>query len=220
MSMHVIVGAGPVGAATATLLAERGEQVRIVSRRGIGPEHPAIERVAADAADADRLSSLTAGAAALYNCANPPYHRWLSDWPPLASALLAASERTEALLATASNLYGYGPVDAPITAATPLAATHPKLRLRADMWRAALAAHQAGRIRTTEIRSSDYIEANSIFTVVLTKPLQSGARAYVPAALDQPHSWTSIVDVATTLVTVATMTAPGVRPGSPRPTRR
>jgi hypothetical protein len=69
------------------------------------------------------------------------------------------------------------------------------------MWRAALAAHQAGRIRTTEICSSDYIEANSIFTVVLTKPLQSCARAYVPAALDQPHSWTSIVDVATTLVT-------------------
>jgi nucleoside-diphosphate-sugar epimerase len=203
VSLHVIVGAGPVGAATAMLLAGRGEQVRILSRHGSGPEHPAIERIPADAADADRLSTLTAGAAVLYNCANPPYHRWLSDWPPLASALLAASERTEALLATASNLYGYGPVDAPITAATPLAATHPKLRLRADMWHAALAAHQAGRIRTTEIRSSDYIEANSIITVVLTKPLQSGARAYVPAALDQPHSWTSIVDVAATLVTVA-----------------
>ena len=52
MSLHVIVGAGPVGAATARVLAERGEQVRIVSRRGVGPEHPAIERVAADAADA------------------------------------------------------------------------------------------------------------------------------------------------------------------------
>lgn len=37
VSLHVIVGAGPVGAATATLLAERGEQVRILSRRGIGP---------------------------------------------------------------------------------------------------------------------------------------------------------------------------------------
>jgi hypothetical protein len=34
-------------------------------------EHPAIERVAADPADADRLSSLTAGAAALYNCTAP-----------------------------------------------------------------------------------------------------------------------------------------------------
>ncbi|MCI0689860.1 MAG: FAD-dependent monooxygenase, partial [Sporichthyaceae bacterium] len=204
MSLHVIVGAGPVGSATARLLAERGERVRIVSRRGIGPEHQAIEPVAADAADADRLSVLTAGAAALYNCANPLYHRWLSDWPPLASALLVAAERAGAVLATASNLYGYGPVDAPITTATPLAATHPKLRLRADMWRAALAAHQAGRIRTTEIRSSDYIEANSIVTVVLTKPLVAGKRAYVPAALDQSHSWTSIVDVATTLVTVAT----------------
>ena len=75
MSMHVIVGAGSVGAATARLLAERGEQVRIVSRRGAGPDHPAVERIAADAADADRLSSITAGAAVLYNCANPPYHR-------------------------------------------------------------------------------------------------------------------------------------------------
>jgi len=203
MSMHVIVGAGPVGAATARLLAERGERVRIVSRRGTGPEHATIERVAADAADADRLSSLAAGAVALYNCANPLYHRWLTDWPPLASALLAAAERSGAVLTTASNLYGYGPVDAPITAATPLTAAHPKLRIRADMWRAALAAHQAGRIRTTEVRSSDYIEANSIVTFVLSKPLLAGRRAYVPAALDQPHSWTSIADVATTLVTVA-----------------
>jgi nucleoside-diphosphate-sugar epimerase len=178
-------------------------QVRIVTRRGTGPEHAAIERVAADATDADRLSSLATGAVALYNCANPLYHRWLTDWPPLASALLAAAERGGAVLTTASNLYGYGPVDAPITAATPLAATHPKLRLRADMWRDARAAHEAGRIRTTEVRSSDYIEANSIFTVVLIKPLLAGRRAYVPAALDQPHSWTSIVDVARTLVVVA-----------------
>ncbi|MGC1212288.1 MAG: FAD-dependent monooxygenase, partial [Micromonospora sp.] len=54
MALHVIVGAGPVGTATARLLAERGERVRVVTRRGTGPEHPAVERVAADAADADR----------------------------------------------------------------------------------------------------------------------------------------------------------------------
>jgi nucleoside-diphosphate-sugar epimerase len=204
VSIHVIVGSGPVGTATAKLLAGQGEQVRIVSRRGTGPEHAKIERVAADATDADRLASLASGAVALYNCANPLYHRWLTDWPPLASALLAAAELSGAVLATASNLYGYGPVDRPITATTPLAATHPKLRLRADMWRDALAAHEAGRIRTTEVRSSDYIEANSIFTFVLTKPLLAGKRAYVPASLDQLHSWTSIADVARTLVTVAT----------------
>jgi nucleoside-diphosphate-sugar epimerase len=202
--MHVIVGAGPVGTATARLLAERGERVRVVTRRGTGPEHAAIERVAADATDAARLSALAAGAVALYNCANPLYHRWLTDWPPLASALLSAAERSGAVLTTVSNLYGYGPVDAPITPTTPLAATHPKLRLRAQMWRDALAVHQAGRIRATEIRGSDYIEANSIFSFTMAGPLSAGRRAYVPAALDVPHSWTSIADVARTLVTVAT----------------
>jgi nucleoside-diphosphate-sugar epimerase len=204
MALHVIVGAGQVGTTTATLLADRGEQVRIVTRSGSGPEHPAVERVAADATDADRLASLTEGAAALYNCASPLYHRWLTDWPPLAAALLAAAERSGAVLVTASNLYGYGEVDAPITADSPLTATHPKLKLRADMWRAALAAHEAGRIRATEVRASDYVEANSIFSAVLAKPLRAGRHPATPAALDVPHSWTSIADVARTLVTAAT----------------
>jgi nucleoside-diphosphate-sugar epimerase len=201
--VHVLVGAGPVGSATASLLADRGERVRIVTRSGGGPEHPAIERVAADATDADRLSELAEGAVALYNCASPLYHRWLTDWPPLASALLTAAERSGAVLTTASNLYGYGEVDGPITHDTPLAATHPKLRTRADMWRDALSRHEAGRIRATEVRASDYIEANSIFSVALAAPLRAGKRAFVPSPLDVPHSWTSIADVARTLVTAA-----------------
>src|SRR5256885_1007439 len=53
-------------------------------------------------------------------------------------------------------------------------------------------------------RAGDYIEANSIFSCVLAKPLRAGKRAFVPSALDVPHSWTSIADVAKTLVTVAT----------------
>lgn len=203
MSLHVVVGAGPVGAATAMLLAERGERVRLISRRGTGPDRPAIERVAADATDPARLATLAGGAVALYNCASPAYHRWLTDWPPLAAALLTAAERAGAVLATAGNLYGYGPLDGPITADTPLAARHPKLRLRADLWRDAMAAHQAGRVRATEVRASDYVEANSIVSIVLARRLPAGKRAYVPAALDTPHSWTSVGDVARTLVTVA-----------------
>lgn len=204
MSLHVIVGAGPVGTATATLLAERGEQVRVVTRRGTGLEHPAVERVAADATDADRLSELATGAAALYNCANPQYHQWLTDWPPLAAALLSAAESSGAVLAMVSNLYGYGPVTGPITDSTPLNATHPKLKIRADMWRDALAAHEAGRIRATEVRGSDYIESNSILSMIMTKPIAAGKRAQVPANLDTPHSWTSIEDVAATITTAAT----------------
>jgi nucleoside-diphosphate-sugar epimerase len=201
--LHVIVGAGPVGTATATLLADRGEQVRVITRRGSGPERPQVERVAADATDSARLSDLAQGAVALYNCANPPYHQWLTDWPPLNRALLLATESSGAVLASACNAYGYGPVAGPITDTTPLAATQAKLKLRADMWRDMLAAHQAGKIRATEVRASDYIEANSIFSFVLAKPLLAGKRAWVPAKLDVPHSWTSVRDVAAALVTAA-----------------
>ena len=204
MSLHVIVGAGPIGSTTAALLAARGEQVRVVTRSGGGPEDPNVERVAADATDADRLTALTEGAVALYNCASPAYHRWLTDWPPIASALLTAAERTGAVLTTTSNLYGYGEVTGPITPSTPLAATHPKLKLRADLWRAALAAHEAGRLRATEVRGSDYLEAGSIFAIALGKPLLAGKKAWSPVPLDVPHSWTSITDVAALLATAAT----------------
>src|SRR5262252_4948496 len=180
MSEHVIVGAGAVGSATAVLLAQRGEHVRVISRRGTGPQHDGVELVAADATDAERLTELTQGAAALYNCASPQYHQWFTDWPPLAAAFLTASERTGAVYASMSNLYGYGPVDGPITPQLPVAATHPKLRLRAEMWNDMLAAQHAGRIRAVEVRASDYIEANSILSTVIGKSVLAGKRAYAP----------------------------------------
>ena len=203
MAKHVIVGAGAVGSAAALLLAERGEQVRLVTRHGSGPAHPGIELVAADATDAGRLTEITAGAAALYNCASPLYHRWFTDWPPLAAAFLTAAERTGAVLTTMSNLYGYGPVDGTITPQLPMAATHPKLRLRAEMWNDMLAAQHTGRIKAVEVRASDYIEANSILSTVIGKAVLAGQRAYAPGPLDVQHSWTSIHDCARTLVTVA-----------------
>ena len=204
MALHVIVGAGPVGSATARLLAEGGEQVRVVTRRGTGPEHPAIERVAADATDADRLAALAEGATALYNCANPAYHRWPTDWPPLAAALLTAAERSGAVLATVGNLYGYGPVDAPMTEATPLASTGTKGRVRNRMWADALAAHRSGRARVTEVRGSDYLgaDANSLGSMVLPRVV-AGRRVVVPVDLDAPHTFTYVGDVARTLVVAA-----------------
>lgn len=203
MAKHVIVGAGAVGSAAALLLAERGEQVRIVTRHGSGPDHPGIEKVAADATDAAKLTEITVGAEVLYNCASPLYHQWFTDWPPLAASFLTAAERTGAVYASMSNLYGYGPVDGPMTPQLPVAATHPKLRLRAGMWSDMLAAQQAGRIRAVEVRASDYIEANSILSTVIGKSVLAGKRAYAPGPLDVPHSWTSIRDCARALVTVA-----------------
>jgi nucleoside-diphosphate-sugar epimerase len=202
MGLHVIVGAGPVGSAVARELLANGEKVRMVTRSGSGLE--GTDKVTADAGDAARLSELADGAAAIYNCVNPLYHRWSTDWPPVANALLAAAESSGAVLATTGNLYGYGPVDAPMTEATPLAATGTKGRVRIQMWRDALAAHEAGRIRTFEVRGSDYLGGKNLLSVIIVPALRKGRTAFVPADIDAPHTWTNIEDVAKLLVVGAT----------------
>jgi nucleoside-diphosphate-sugar epimerase len=209
MSQHVIVGAGTIGSGVARLLAGQGHDVRIVSRSGSGPVGERIERVTADASDADRLTELTAGAAALYNCANPPYHRWATDWPPLAAALLTAAERSGAVLTVMASLYGYGPVDAPMTERTPLnSAPGTKGAIRNRMWLDALAAHDAGRIRMTEARASDFYGPGLRTTGHLAEHavgrLLDGRRPrLLQGDPEAPHSWTYVDDVVRTLVTLA-----------------
>ena len=154
MALHVVVGASSIGVAVANRLAKQGEQARIITRNGGGPVNKLIERVAADATNADKLSALVQGAATLYNCASPAYDRWLTDWPPLNEAILTAAERTGATLVFHSNLYGYGILEGPMTENTPYRATHSKLRIKTEMWLEALARHNAGRIRVTETRRS------------------------------------------------------------------
>lgn len=202
---HVVVGAGAVGSAVARLLASQGQRVRLVTRSGSGPELPEVELIAADAADTARLTGLCDGAAALYNCANPPYTQWRELWPPLHRAMTAAASSTGAVLAITSNLYGYGYVDVPMTEDLPLAARTRKGRVRAWMWETALAEHDAGRLRAVEVRGSDYIgpDASSAFMMMAAPKIKLGQRATVIGALDQPHTYTAPTDMARTLVAVA-----------------
>ena len=199
MARHVIVGAGPVGTSVARLLLDRGDEVTVVTRTGSGLD--GTTRVRADAGDSDAMTSIAAGSAAIYNCVNPPYHEWSVKWPPIAAALLAAAESSGAVLATTGNLYVYGEVSGPMTEDTPMAATGVKGRVRAQMWRDALAAHSAGRVRAFEVRGSDYLGGNSLLSMVIAPAYRKGRTAYVPAALDVPHTWTDVRDVARVLVT-------------------
>jgi nucleoside-diphosphate-sugar epimerase len=203
--LHLVVGSGAIGAGVAALLVDRGERVRVVTRSGRGLEHPLAERVAADATDAEQLARLADGAAAIYNCANPPYHRWATDWPPLAAAMLDAATRTGAVLVTMSNLYGYGPCPMPMTEQTPLDATSVKGRVRARMWTDALAAHRAGQVRATEVRASDYLGVSdqSYMHDRVVPALLAGKTARVLGDPDAPHTWTWTGDIARLLVTVA-----------------
>ena len=207
MTLHAVVGSGPVGAVTATRLAEQGYRVRMVSRTGTGPVLDGVERITADATDRDRLTSILAGAEAVYNCASPPYHRWPAQWPPLAASVLAAAARSGAVLVMMGNLYGYGPVEHPISERDPLAATRPKGAVRAAVWAQALAAHEAGRVRVCEARASDYFGPGAGRQTPLGRSMPGllrGRTVRVFGDPDAPHSWTYLPDIAAALITLAT----------------
>jgi nucleoside-diphosphate-sugar epimerase len=207
MALHVIVGKGPVGTTTAERLADDGHQVRVLSRSG-GRSTERIEHRQVDATDAEALTAAARGAAALYNAVNPAYTRWATDWPPVAAAMLAAAERTGAVLVTMGNLYGYGRPAGPMTPDSPLAATDTKGQVRARMWAEMHAAHQAGRVRVTEARAADFVGPqvpgdHSHLTRRLPA-LRAGRRAWVVGDPDVPRGWSYLPDVAATLVVLAT----------------
>ncbi|MEO5920549.1 MAG: NAD-dependent epimerase/dehydratase family protein [Pseudolysinimonas sp.] len=201
---HLVVGAGPIGTALALRLAEQGDLVRVVTRGGVDNTHSRIEHTGLDASDAAALAACAEGVDVLYNCANPgPYPVWEMRWPPLAASILGAAEDSGAVLVTLSNLYGYGRVDGPITRDSPLQASDHKGALRNRMWAEALAAHEAGRVRVTEARASDYLgptagEASGLLARYAALTLK-GRSARVFSSPDQPHSWTAVDDIATTL---------------------
>jgi nucleoside-diphosphate-sugar epimerase len=162
--------------------------------------------VAADAASLDALLGAAPKADAIYNCVNPPYHRWAQDWPPLATAFLSYAERTGAVLATCSNLYGYGPVNSPMTESLPLSTQGRKGRVRAKMWLDAQALHGAGRIRATEVRGSDYVyagEQSLVGSSRVVPRILAGRPVSLIGSVDEPHSWTYPTDVARLLISVA-----------------
>ncbi|HWS37524.1 MAG TPA: NAD-dependent epimerase/dehydratase family protein [Actinoplanes sp.] len=202
MAMHVIIGSGPIGSGVARLLVERGERVRMVTRSGSGPTHDLIERIAADASDARRLTEIAEGAKVVYNCANPKYTEWTKLWFPMNNAMIAAAKASGAVYAITGNLYGYGPQPGGrMTEDSPLAATGRKGRVRNRMWQDAL---DSG-VRTFEARASDYLGAGSVgvFSSVLLPAIAKGSAAWAPGDMDAPHTFTYTGDMARTLVELA-----------------
>jgi nucleoside-diphosphate-sugar epimerase len=207
MGHHVIVGSGTIGSALAIRLAASAHEVTTVSRRGIGPRASGITSVSLDAADRHALREVVRGADVLYNCANPSsYAHWERDWPPIAASVLDAAAASDAVLVTLSNLYGYGPVDHALCERDELAATSTKGRVRASMWHDVRTAHEAGSVRATEVRASDFFgpgitSTGMLGASVVPKILDHKTIALV-GDLDAPHSWSYVDDVARALEVV------------------
>jgi nucleoside-diphosphate-sugar epimerase len=204
-SLNVVLGTGPLGLAVIRHLAARGERVRAVSRSG-GADVPAgVEVVAANVAEAAEVKRVCEGAAVVYHCANPPYAKWPDLHPPLMEAIIEGAAAAEARLVFGDNLYAYGPVDGPLTEAMPHRATGPNGRTRARIADSLLGAHEAGRIRGTIGRGSDFFGPHAHLSTVGDRVFAravEGRPVQVLGNPDVPHTVTYIEDFARALVTL------------------
>jgi nucleoside-diphosphate-sugar epimerase len=206
--LHVVFGTGQVGNALAARLAGMGMSVRAVSRHR-PPPLAGVDWRAADAADPEAAADAAKSAAVIYQCLNAPYTQWPERFPPLQRGVLAAAERTGALLVSLENLYGYGPTGGqPMTEDLPLAAAGVKGRARAAMTAELLASADAGRVRIAIGRASDFFgpgvtQGSTLGERVFGNAL-AGRRADFIGNPDLPHTYSYVPDIAAGLATLGT----------------
>jgi len=198
---HVVLGAGPVGRAVVAALGARGIEPAVVTRSGtVVPG--AISR-AADLTDPGQAAAAVAGAQVVFQCAQPAYHRWPQEFPALQARVLEATATAGALFVATENLYGYGPVAAPLTEDLPLVATTHKGAVRAQMWRDLRAAHEAGRVHVVAGRAADFFGPGVDGSAVGNRffgPLVDGKQVRAIGEPDRLHTYTYVVDFGEALV--------------------
>ena len=203
--LHVVTGAGPVGATVAEQLAQAGHRVRVLTRSGSGPTHPLVERRRVDVAKRGALDAELDGAVAVYHCIHGSAYSakaWRAELPPAEQLVLAAAGRVGAVAVFPESLYAFGRVHAPMTEDTPRDATEGKLGIRADLLRA----REASSTPTVSVAASDFYGprvrgAHAGERMVPT--ILAGKSLRVLGSLDQPHSFTYIPDFAAAMITAA-----------------
>lgn len=211
--LHVVLGTGQVGPILAGKLAARGHRVRMVSRSA-APDVPGAQWAQGDITDAAFAREVTAGASAIYHCANPMrYDRWHELLPPLTHAVIDAASHSGARLIVLDNLYMYGlPESGVFREDSPEQPRSKKGELRAELAAELRAAHARGDLRMSIARGSDFFGARAARSVTFGEAfftnLMRGWPSYALGDPDQLHSYAYIPDVAEALRVLGESSSP------------
>lgn len=202
---HVVLGTGAIGRAVMEELVQRGESVRMVNRSGRMDEVPAgVEVKAADLYDQAQVREVTRGAKVAYQASQPNYFEWQEKFPPLQKSIIDGLAGTGAKLVLVENLYMYGATNGtPMTEDMPHNARTRKGKVRSEMSRAAFEAHQAGKLRVTAARGSDFFGPWGLPSSMGERaiyPLLHGKAAGLIGNVNLPHTHTFTKDFGRALV--------------------
>jgi nucleoside-diphosphate-sugar epimerase len=206
---HIIFGTGQLGLTVMDELVGQGKNVTLVNRSGLVKEKlPAgVTVIKGDARDAGVVAQICAQAEVVFHCAQAPYNQWPEQFPPIMTGILNGVAQTQAKLIFGDNLYMYGPTNGQsIHEDLPYAATGRKGRVRAELAKMLLEAHQAGKIRVAIGRASDFygprVTDSALGEMFFEAALASKVVNLV-GNIDLPHTYTYIKDFARALVTLS-----------------
>ncbi|MFT3767587.1 MAG: NAD-dependent epimerase/dehydratase family protein [Minicystis sp.] len=205
-SLHVVLGAGQIGTRVADILLARGDRVRIVRQGPAGAARPGLEWVSGDITSTAFAAEATRGASVVYDCMNPPYHRWPELLLPIARGALHGAAKAGAKLVALDCLYMYGRPGGPLREDSPLAPCSKKGALRVTLAEERLGAHRRGDVRVAIGRASDFFGPDltySFWSSRFFERIAAGKPGECMGDPDMPHSYTYAPDVARALVTLA-----------------
>jgi nucleoside-diphosphate-sugar epimerase len=187
--VHVVVGAsGGTGSALVRELSSRGRRVRAINRSGQANLPAGVEVLAGDATDPRRMRQVCRGAGVVYNAVNPPFRRWLEDFPSAVDGVLAGAQAADARMVFVDDTWMYGRVTGPMTEDLPHRPISNKGVLRAWLAERVLAAHISGRVRVAIGRAPE-LYGPAVESVlgrnVFGAALRSGRALWV-GKMDQP----------------------------------
>jgi nucleoside-diphosphate-sugar epimerase len=203
----LVIGYGPVGAATAALLKARGQNVRVAQRKRPAGLPADVPFVSCDVTDLASLRAAMQGARQVVLAIGLPYSGplWRDLWPKIMENFVEALAGTEARALFIDNLYMYGPQTAPLVETMPLSDYPLKPAARSAATRIWQKAAAAGRIRFAALRAPDFYGPGVTLSVLGDTGL--GALAKGKAALwindaDIPHEIAYVPDFARGVVSL------------------
>lgn len=203
--MYVVTGAGPIGWTIAEQLALRGEQVRILTRSGSGPDHPLVEKLRVDVSDPAQLGQAFDGAAAVFHCIHGSAYRaktWAAELPEAEQVVMDAAAEAGAVVVFPESLYSYSEPDKTITENSPREAIGGKRGIRTAL----LKARQAHRANTVSVVAGDYFGPRARLAHAgerMVPLILKGKAVQVLGSASQPHSFTYVPDLAAAMIVAA-----------------
>jgi nucleoside-diphosphate-sugar epimerase len=205
--LHVVLGGGQIGDRLASMIAARGERVRVVQRSQREESRSNVTRMAGDITDLSFAEAATAGASVVYDCMNPQYFQWPTHLLPLGAAALHGAQKAGARLVALDCLYMYGRPDGAMREDSPRNPCSKKGVLRVQLEELRMSAAKRGDLEVAIGRASDFFGSDvplSAFGPRFYERLFAGKSIECMGDPEILHSYSYADDVAAGLFTLGT----------------